>query len=562
MDSLKNQIAHQSETLTKLDVPTPATEASLTRPQPLNVRISEASLLDGQVLPSEKPRATAAPQYATTSNNNRNVPDTASLHQQSHQENPLAATTLHGRNDNSSSLANNGSVSVSTTVEGPKIEQDREARKDQPMDLPLANAIHEGDLMLARKLLSQGARPAEDVFTLDVNEPEQFIKNLIDADDVKTFHALTANLPPGMHAEFMNSMVFLCLNQRKEKLLEYIARHSTISHLMTDLATEDRSNRSFQALLDGGIKFEKEGLIKLVYGNTTYPPNEKRSDALPDKKSIAAQTFDAHRDRNYEEADNLFNAPAPTDENPLGMTKNAWNKLSQDGLEFVYKRVQSTQAGLISTMPDSLFVDGFRSEIVWILRSCQKECKAAREALTAQMSTNGFKLAYKTEDGNILPCNEKAVEKLLFALQLATHERLLQIAQPPLKEKENIFQTIQSGISSFFKLDKNTKARTAQAEKILALAQDVPEIILQLPQEILDIKTGVPEKTISAEIALESLQKHQETLEAQFEAIMSGTLPGTPLSEQLIIKIYGDAFKELAAIREATLKSADSVKAQ
>lgn len=562
MDSLKNQTAHQSETPARLDVRTPATEVSLTKPQPLNVRISEASLLDSQVLPSEKPRATAAPKYAAPSQSARNGQDAASLHQQPHPENPLASTTLHGRNGNSSSLANNGAVSVNTTVEGPKTEQDREARKDQPMDLQLANAIHDGDLMLARKLLSQGARPAEDVFIFNAHEPEQFLDNLINADDVQTFHALITNRPPETNTEFVDSILFPSLSRKKEKLSEYIARHSNISDLMIGVATDDGSNKTFQALLDGGVKPKKEEVIKFISVNTKYRTDEERYASLPDTKSIAAQAFDAHRDGNYQEADHLFNSPVPTEINPLGLAKNALARVSEFGLSFLYQRLQRTQTGLISTMPDSLLADGFRSEIVWILRSCQKECKAAQEAITTQMRTNGFKLAYKTGDGNILPCNEKAVEQLLFALQLATHERLLQIAQPPAKEKGNIFQTIQSGISSLFNWDKHAEARTAQSKKIIELAEGAPEIILQLPREILDIKTGVPEKRISAKIALESIQKHQETLEAQFEAVMSGSLPGTALSEQLIIKIYGDAFKELAAIREATLRSAGSAQTQ
>lgn len=554
LDSLKNQIAQQSETQTKRDVQTPAEEAGLAKSPLFDAKTEEELLLHGQVSNFDKPRAITAPKYAVPSQGDNNQLHTASSHQQPPQENTPTANSPHARNGNSSSLASNGNVNVSATVKSSSTERETEGKKNQSMDFQLTCAMDEGDLMRARSLLNQGVKPAENVFQVDPHAPEQFINDLVHADDVQTFHALIASLPPEINAKFMDNMIYICLNQRKEKLLEYIARHSTISDVMIGFSADDQSNKSFQALLDGGIK-PQESCIMYVSPNKKHRTAGERYASLPSEKSIAAQAFDAHRDRKFEKADNLFNLPAPTEENPLGLKENALKALSKQGLEFVYLRLQKNHAGLISTAPDGLLIDGFRSEIVGILRSCQKECKAAWEALTRQMGANGFTVAYKARNNEIRPCNAEQIQLSLFALQLSTHERLLQIVRPPLKEKDNSFQTLQSGITSFFRLDKNAEARTAQANKIIKLAEGVPELMLQLPQEILNIKTSVPEKRISMEIALQSIQKHQETLETQFEELMRGTSPGTDPSEQMIINMFGNTFKELAAIREATLRS-------
>lgn len=576
-------VHHESAIRTDTDVEEQLPHTKSDTPQLHDRQTTQQTLLhdSDKVEPHlEKPHVRTAPQYVVSSDADPNSPhsllstsrgdDTASGATRPHQ----GAKEKTSAELDSSPVPNGSNISPedrkaasarSTGLTAGKLAESElgtERKESRSIDVAVSDAFLKGDVELLKQLLNQGAKPANDALLCQSYEAKRTFHLLASSEDIETLHKLVAHTTPETKAYIMDEMLGYLFHNQMPTLMEYLARHAVINRDAVEAAMSDRSNTKYQALLDSGMSFTGDLDPSTILRDTFRFSYQERLASLPKKRSTAAQAFDAHRDRKYKEADNLFNLPAPTDNNPLGLTENALENFSELGLHFLYHRLQHTHAGLISTMPDSLLRDGFRSEIVWILRSCQKECTATREALMRKMNAHEYRIACKTVDGDIVPCNGKKVEQLLFAFQLSTHERLLQIAQPPLTEKANIFQTIQSEISSFLNWDKNAQARTAQAKVVIELAQGVPEFILQLPQEILDIKTGVAEKRVSAKSALESLQKHQETLETQFEALMGSPSPGTDLADQVIINMYGNTFKELAAIRKATLSSAGQSQSQ
>lgn len=542
LNATHNQaIQHQSKTPTHTDVQKPPPQAGSATPRLQNRQTSQQPLLhefQKAPVPLEKPHAPVGPRYAPDGNSNSN-------------RNAEAASFP--------SIASKFNESAER-----KNEQDNETEKHQSINEEVSEAIRKSNFENAKELLKHGAKPSDDAIQDELGEDGGILYWLAASQDIETLHYLVAYTTPEIKKNVMEKMAGYASLHKSPILMEYVARHSVIDKWCMGDAPLDKSNRTYQALIDGGVAFGEDSALHAAIRETFPSSYDERLASLPNKRNTAAQAFDAHRDGRYEEADTLFNAPVPTKENPLGLAENSRSKFSQYGLGFVYQRLQRSHGGLISTMPDPLLNDGFRSEIVSILRSCQKECKASQEALTRQMSTSGLKLVYKDEAGHAGPCNERELEQLLFAFQLTSHERLIQIAQPPLKGKEegHLFKTIKSGIFSFLNLDKDTKAGTAQADRLIYLAKEAAQITLQLPREILEIKKGILEKRISVQAASELIQNHQETLEEKFQESMSGVLPGTPLSEQVIIRIYGEAFKELSAIKEAALANAAALQTQ
>jgi hypothetical protein len=573
LDAMQNQtVQHQSQTPLHTDAQTPAPQADSAKPRLQNIETNHQTLLhDHQKMasPLEKPHVTVAPRFAAPPQDEKTSPaqltsgsqtgNTASDVAWQHQLHPknVAEPTLSGTPDANSSSYGNEEIAKTRSVGSKagkpaerKKEQGKEIEEHPSIDVKLSKAIDKADIDLAKKLLKQGAKLADDASIHESEEGETFLYWLANSEDIEMLHNLLAYASPESKAKTMEIIADHAARGKLLKMMEYAARHSAIPYGSIEYAISDKSNKTYQALIDGGLIL-KEGSGLKVRVALDYPTSEERLASLPKKKNIAAQAFDAHRDEKYEEADKLFMAPTPDAKNPLGLTDGMLRSFSENGLSDVLTCVDSQHAGLISTMPDPLLAGGFRSKIVWILRSSHKECKAAREALTRQMGTSGLTLVVSNKAGDITPCKNKELEQFLFAFQLQTHEALLQIGQPPVEEKKDLFQTMKADIFSFFNLDKNTKAATAQAKVLIQMAQAAPQIMLQSQREILQIKAGMLEKKIPAKTALEFVEKHQEMLEGQFQELMSGTVPGTPVSDQVIIKIYGDAFRELAAIREA-----------
>jgi hypothetical protein len=573
LDAMQNQtVQHQSQTPLHTDAQTPAPKADSVKPRLQNIETNYQTLLhDHQKMasPLEKPHVTVAPRFAAPPQGEKssqaqpisglqtgNTTSNVAVQNQLHPKN-VAEPTRSGTPDANSSSYGNEEIAKTRSVGSKagkpaerKKEQGKEIEEHPSIDAELSKAIHARDIDLAKKLLKQGAKLADDASIHESEEGKTFLYLLANSEDIEMLHNLVAYASPESKAGTMEIIADHATRSKLLKMMEYVARHSDITDWMIYDATLDRSNKTYQALIDGGLIL-KEGFGLSVMITSDYPTSKERLASLPKKKNIAAQAFDAHRDQKYEEADKLFMAPAPDAKNPLGLTDGMLRSFSENGLSTVLTCVDSQHAGLISTMPDPLLAGGFRSKIVWILRSSHKECKAAREALTRQMGASGLTLFVSKRAGNITPCNDKELEQFLFAFQLQTHEALLQIVQPPVEEKKDLFQTMKADIFSFFNLDKNTKAATAQAKTLIQMAQAAPQIMLQSQREILQIKADVLEKRITAQAALEFAQEHQALLEEQFEELMSGKVPGTPVSDQVIVKIYGDAFRELAAIREA-----------
>jgi hypothetical protein len=587
LNATHNQtIQHQSKTPTDNDVQKPASQAGSATPRLQNVQTSQQPLLhDFQKVPVpfEKPHAPVGPRYAppngATRSPEKSTPESrfedAALaatrsHQALHRKSATESAFAQMPDGNSNSNEKEEAASspwITSKINEPaerKNEQDNKTEKHHSLDEKVSEAIRTSDFENAKKLLKHGAKPSDDAIQDQLGEAGDMLYWLAASQDIETLHCLVAYTTPEIKKNVMETMACYASRHKSPILMEYVARHSVMDKSCMGDAPLDKSNGLCQALIDGGVAFGEDCALHAAIREAFPFSYDVHLASLPNRRNTAAQAFDAHRDGKYQEADTLFNAPVPTKENPLGLTENMRSKFSEYGLGFAYQRLRSNHGGLISTMPDLLLNDGFRSEIVSILRSCQKECKATREALTRQMSTSGLKLAYKNDAGNTGPCNDRELEQLLFAFQLMTHERLIQIARPPLKggEEGYIFKTIKSGIFSFLNLDKDMKARTAQADRLIYLAKEAPQITLQLPQEILEIKKSILDKRMSVQTASELIQNHQETLEEKFQESMSGALPGTPLSEQVIVRIYGEAFKELSAIKEEALANAAALQTQ